>query len=99
VHVDASRAPRVVGQRPDRVPPATIDPARAVARRGRSRRRPGRRTKLTDQLQERLATAVAEVGFVSVAARSCGVPPSVVHEWLARGLGRNPNRPLTRRYA
>jgi hypothetical protein len=42
---------------------------------------------------------VRKVGFLSTAARCCGVPPSIVCEWVARGAGRDPARPATRAYA
>jgi hypothetical protein len=42
---------------------------------------------------------VSQVGFLSTAARVCGVPPSLVCEWVARGLGRDPDRPPTRLFA
>jgi hypothetical protein len=42
---------------------------------------------------------VRQVGFLSTAARCCGLPPSLVCEWVARGLGRDPDRPPTRPFA
>ena len=42
---------------------------------------------------------VAQVGFLSTAARVCGVPPSLVCEWVARGLGCDPDRPSKPVYA
>lgn len=42
---------------------------------------------------------VAQVGFLSTAARCCGIRPAVCCEWVARGLGRDPDRPPTRLFA
>lgn len=42
---------------------------------------------------------VSQVGFLSTAARCCGVPPAVCCEWVARGSGRDPDRPPTPLYA
>jgi hypothetical protein len=51
------------------------------------------------KLAEQLVAIVAQVGFLSTAARVCGLPPSLVCEWVARGLGRDPDRPSTPLYA
>jgi hypothetical protein len=50
-------------------------------------------------LQHRLVAIVRQVGFLSTAARCCGVPPSLVCEWVARGEGRDPDRPAAPVYA
>jgi hypothetical protein len=42
---------------------------------------------------------VSQVGCLSTAARSCGLPRSLVCEWVARGLGHDPNRPPTPLFA
>jgi hypothetical protein len=42
---------------------------------------------------------VRKIGFINTAARCSGIAPSVCHEWLARGLGRNPSRRPTPQYA
>jgi hypothetical protein len=79
----------------------SIDTTPAVSRRrrGRAPRRRGRPTKLTPELEDQLVATVRQVGFLSTAARSCGVPPSLVCEWVARGLGRDPDSPPTKRFA
>lgn len=50
-------------------------------------------------MAERLVAIVGHVGFLSPAARVCGLPPSLVCEWVARGQGRDPDRPSTPAYA
>ena len=83
--------------------PATIDTSKVRADRGRPRRhhrrRVGRPTTLTPELAERLAAAVSQVGCLSTAARSCGVPRSLVCEWVSRGLGLDPDRRPTALFA
>jgi hypothetical protein len=71
-----------------------VRPRVKAPRRGR-----GRPTKLTPELQDRLVALVRQVGFLSAAARCCGLPPSLVCEWVARGQGRDPDRPATPMYA
>jgi hypothetical protein len=77
-----------------------VDATPAVRVRGPApRRERGRPTKLSPELQHRLVATVRKVGFLSTAVRVCGVPPSLVCEWVARGFGRDPDRPPTRRFA
>src|SRR5262245_6172813 len=71
----------------------------AGAQHAQHPRRCGRPSRLTPELAERLAVTVAHVGFLSTAARVCGLPPSLVCEWVARGLGRDPDRPSKPVYA
>jgi hypothetical protein len=70
---------------------------------GHSARRPtsriGRPPKLTPKLRTELVKAVRELGWLSPAARRCGVAPACVREWVARGRGADPERPATPLYA
>jgi hypothetical protein len=77
---------------------ATIDVTSSAAPRGRSRSR-GRPPVLTPQLKDQIVALVREVGALTTAARCVGVPVSVAREWLARGLGNDPDRPRTALYA
>jgi hypothetical protein len=66
---------------------------------GRGVRRLGRPTSLTPELSAQIIALVGDVGALATAARCAGVPVSVAREWLARGLGHDPNRPRTALYA
>ena len=59
----------------------------------------GRPTRLTPELQAQLVAAVRETGWLSPAARRCGVSETVVQEWIARGRGTHPRRLRTPAYA
>jgi hypothetical protein len=63
------------------------------------RRLGGRPTALTPELSAQIVALVRDVGALATAARCAGVPVSVAREWLARGLGHDPNRPRTALYA
>jgi hypothetical protein len=60
------------------------------------RRRVGRPTRLTPRLAKALVKLIAQTGRIEPAARRCGIPPSTVTDWIARGRGqhmtRGPNR-------
>src|SRR6266542_3709738 len=70
-------------------------------RRRRSRpRRParavgGRPSKLTPELAERLCGLVGTGALLKDVAAACEVGEATVHEWMARGEGRDPDRPPT----
>jgi hypothetical protein len=63
------------------------------------RRLGGRPTTLTPELSEQIVALVRDVGALATAARCAGVPVRVAREWLARGLGNDPDRPCTPLYA
>jgi hypothetical protein len=85
-------------QRPAR-PRRSAGVVGAGSQRGRQPQSRGRPSRLKPELAERLVGIVAQVGFLSTAARVCGLPPALVCEWVARGLGRDPDRPSTPVYA
>jgi hypothetical protein len=59
----------------------------------------GRPTTLTPELSAQIVAFVRDVGALATAARCAGVPVRVAREWLARGLGNDPDRPCTPLYA
>ena len=59
----------------------------------------GRRTLLTPELEARICADIERGVFESVAAEANGIGRATFFEWLARGEGRDPNRPRSRRYA
>jgi hypothetical protein len=59
----------------------------------------GDRPTLTPELSEQIVALVRDVGALATAARCAGVPVRVAREWLARGLGNDPDRPCTPLYA
>jgi hypothetical protein len=63
------------------------------------RTRIGRPPRLTPVLAKHLVAAVRRMGWLSPAARACGVPENVVAEWVSRGRGTHPTRPATSPYA
>ena len=65
----------------------------------RPQARIGRPPRLTPLLAKQLVAAVGRMGWLSPAARACGVPENVVAEWVSRGRGTHPTRPATRAYA
>ena len=66
----------------------------------REARRPGGRPPLlTPELGAQIVALVGEVGALATAARCAGVPVRVAREWLARGLGNDPDRPCTPLFA
>jgi hypothetical protein len=70
---------------------------------GHSARRPtsriGRPPKLTPKLRAELLKAIRQCGWLSPAARRCGVSMACVKEWVERGRGMHPTRPATALYA
>ena len=62
-------------------------------------KRIGRPPRLTPLLAKHLVAAVRRMGWLSPAARACGVPENVVAEWVSRGRGTHPTRPATHAYA
>jgi hypothetical protein len=61
------------------------------------RRLGGRPTTLTPELSAQIVALVGDVGALATAARCAGVPVRVAREWLARGLGNDPDRRPTSR--
>lgn len=59
----------------------------------------GRKTLLTPAVQQRIVEAVRAGAYLEDAAAYCGLPVSTVTEWMARGHGRDPDRPQTKQYA
>jgi len=62
-------------------------------------RRSGRRTRLTPDVAERIVALVRDGAPLSVAAVGAGVPERTFWEWMSRGEGRDPQRPVTPLYA
>jgi hypothetical protein len=82
--------------------PTTIEANEVQPHRGPPRdhrRRIGRPTKLTPRLAKALVKLIAQTGRIEPAVRRCGVPPSTVTDWIARGQGRHMTRGANRRYA
>jgi hypothetical protein len=78
-------------------PPSDRRPAlRVVPRCGV---RIGRPTRLTPRLAKALVKLIAQTGRIEPAARRCGIPPSTVTDWIARGQGRHVTRGANRLYA
>lgn len=50
---------------------------------------PGRPTKLTPELQERVAAHVAAGAYVETAVAACGISKTSFYEWLRRGAEEN----------
>jgi hypothetical protein len=50
-------------------------------------------------LSAQIVALVRDVGALATAARCAGVPVRVAREWLARGLGNDPDRQCTPLYA
>jgi hypothetical protein len=65
----------------------------------RRRRLGGRPTTLTAELSAQIVSLVGEVGALATAARCAGVPVRVAREWVARGLGNDPDRSCTPLFA
>jgi hypothetical protein len=63
------------------------------------RGRIGRPTRLTPRLAKALVKLIAQTGRIEPAARRCGIPPSTVTDWIARGKGRHVTRGVNRLYA
>ena len=63
------------------------------------RRLGGRPSTLTPELSAQIVALVGEIGALATAARCAGVPVRVAREWVARGLGNDPDRPCTPLYA
>ena len=61
--------------------------------------RRGRGTRLTEEIGEKIVTAVRSGAPLEVAAQAVGIPPGTFWEWLARGEGKDPDRPATPLYA
>jgi hypothetical protein len=59
----------------------------------------GRTSKLTLQLQNAIAIAVAEGVPLDQAAHLTGIAEAAVREWLQRGTGTHPTRPCTPAFA
>ena len=59
-------------------------------------RRRGRPTRLTPEVHSRIVVFLSQGALLKDAARACGVGEATVHEWIARGEGRDPDRPPTR---
>jgi class 3 adenylate cyclase len=57
----------------------------------------GRPSRLTRTMHGQLVAAVRRTGFLSPAARLCGVSEAAVQEWVARGRGTHPRRSKTSR--
>lgn len=67
---------------------------------GLPRRRTGRRSLLLNpQVRKSILDAVTAGAFDHVAAESAGVSVATFGEWLARGEGRDPDRPADALYA
>lgn len=64
----------------------------------RQRRPMGRVTRLTPELSKRICDAIRAGNYLTVAARYCGVSPTVVHEWIARGRGEHSRMPRAKVY-
>lgn len=58
-----------------------------------------RPTDLTPELQEKIVAIVRKGNFRVVAAEACGIGESTLSEWIARGEGRDKDRPQTPEYA
>jgi hypothetical protein len=56
---------------------------------------PGRPSKLTPALRKKLCGYIANGALLKDAAAACGVAEATVHEWIARGEGRDPDRAPT----
>jgi hypothetical protein len=54
---------------------------------------------LTEDLTVRICQGVSTGAPLEVAAQAMGIPPGVFWEWMARGEGRDPDRPQTPLYA
>lgn len=61
-------------------------------------RRPGRPSLLTPQVEEKYMMALRAGNYPDVAAQMCGLSPKTVERWLARGRGRDKNRPPAPEY-
>jgi len=59
----------------------------------------GRRTKLTKEVQQKIVDAVRAGNYLEVAAAYAGVGENTLHEWVARGEGRDPHRSKTELYS
>jgi len=66
--------------------------ARLLRVASQPRGRIGRPTRLTPRLAKALVKLIAQTGRIEPAARRCGIPPSTVTDWIARGQGRHPTR-------
>lgn len=64
-----------------------------------SKRSVGRRTKLSAAVRARIVDAIRLGAFDHVAAQAAGIAPATFREWIARGEGRDPDRPSTPAYA
>lgn len=66
-------------------------PCGATPERGRTRcarhrfKVPGRPSKLTDEVSQRILDAVLEGAYLETAAQAAGVSPSTLHRWIRRG--------------
>jgi transposase len=58
----------------------------------------GRKTKLTKQVQQKIVDAVRAGNYLEVAAAYAGVGENTLHEWIARGEGRDTHRSKTALY-
>ena len=71
-------------------------PRRPSGSKGKRRRSSaGRPSKLTPELAERLCGYLGSGALLKDPAAACGVGEATVHEWIARGEGRDPQRPPT----
>lgn len=66
---------------------------------GKVRLYPGRPTDLTQAIAEGIVLGVRTGAPLKVAAMAQGVRPATFLEWMARGEGRDPDRPSTPLYA
>src|SRR5690349_5361352 len=73
--------------------------ARTVKKDLVQRTKTGRRTKLTPEVQQTIATAIAAGVPFEAACQLAGVSANVAAEWRRRGEGTDPDRPCTPLYA
>lgn len=72
-------------------------PAKAPAE-GRKPGKRGRKTRLTDAIQQVIVSAIKAGNYLTAAAEFAGVAADTVHEWIRRGEGRD-KRPASKKYA
>lgn len=75
--------------------PKNEKPTRASRKAKSEAAKPGRKWSLTPQIQDIIVAALRAGNYLSTAADFAGVPVGTVYEWIARGEGRDKDRPAT----